>query len=64
MGLVDGGYVCAGCGTTLGRPPMQEPLATIIGEGGKPNVRVFRIGRREIHRCEIDDRSAPDQENH
>jgi hypothetical protein len=42
---------------------MEEPLATIIAAGGKPNVRVLKVGRREIHRCEIGDRSAPDQQS-
>jgi len=55
---VDGRYVCERCGAILCEPHVEDAVATIVGEGGKANVQVLTIGRREIHRCEIGDRRS------
>jgi hypothetical protein len=49
----DGRYECANCGAQLDIPEHGEPNVTFHAAGGKPNVRVLKLGGREIHRCEI-----------
>jgi hypothetical protein len=52
MRVHDGKYECAWCEAVLDAELDTKPTATIISERGKPTVRVLRVGREEIHRCE------------
>ena len=49
----DGHWVCVQCGAKLDVPRDVQPVVTIHGASGKPNIRVLKVGRSEIHRCEL-----------
>jgi len=46
--------VCAQCGATLDVPIGKTPKVTVVGSGGRPNVRVLVVEGREIHRCVLE----------
>jgi hypothetical protein len=50
--IKDGTYCCAVCGAPLGVSE-YDTVTTIVGQSGKPNVRVLSVDREEIHRCAI-----------
>jgi hypothetical protein len=48
----DGGYECTWCGAPLDIPIDAKIKSMISAASGRPTVRVLRIGKIEIHRCE------------
>jgi hypothetical protein len=48
-------YVCAQCGAVLPVDRSALPSVVIVSAGGKANVRILKVGGREIHRCESSD---------
>ncbi len=46
-------FVCPHCGHTIEFDRGVEPRAEIEGMSGRPNVYVLRLGRRELHRCDL-----------
>jgi len=49
MIVIDGKYVCARCGVQIEVASGQRPLVVIKASGGKPNMRVVRLGDEELH---------------
>jgi hypothetical protein len=45
--------VCPHCGHTIEIERAAEPRAAIEAGSGKPNVYVLRVGRHELHRCDL-----------
>lgn len=48
----DGRYECTWCGAPLDIPLDAKTKSMISAASGRPTVRVLRIGKVEIHRCE------------
>jgi hypothetical protein len=48
----DGRYERTCCGAPLDIPLDAKTESTISAASGRPTVRVLRIGRVEVHRCE------------
>jgi hypothetical protein len=46
-------FICPHCNHTVEYDRGTDPRETIEGGSGKPNVYVLRLGRRELHRCDL-----------
>jgi len=53
MRMVNGAWQCLYCQAELDVPDGRQPRPMLIGQSGKPNVRVLILDGKEIHRCEI-----------
>ena len=53
MRQLDGRWLCVECGAELHVPQGEEPKVSLHAASGKPNVRVLKLGNKEIHRCEV-----------
>ena len=53
-------YGCTLCGVTVTVESDQPAVVVIVGQSGKPNVRVASVEGVEIHRCELPDHPRSD----
>jgi hypothetical protein len=46
-------YVCTLCNATVFVSGLEPPVAVIVGQSGRPNIRVVSVEGVEVHRCAV-----------